>query len=106
MELLDTVESCLAVAEQVSNQLTASLGKVASIEAPAVAKLRWVERQLASLMSKLSAARDDLGDGLSASDMGYADEQELKELVDDMAVQVAQLSALLHALSLAQVLSR
>lgn len=106
MELLDTVESCLAVAGRVGDQLTASLGKAASFEAPAVAKLRWIERQLQNLTSKLAAAREDLEAGISAPEMGYADDQELRDLLDDIAVQIGQLSVLLHMLGMARAVGR
>lgn len=106
MELLETVESCLAAAERVGDQLAASLANRVEGEAAVVARMRWIERQLASLTSRLAAAREDLGAGVSAAEMGYENEQELQDLLEDIAVQIGQLSVLLHALVMARTVCR
>lgn len=106
MELLEAVEACLCAAERLGDQLTAALSGRTAGELAAVARLRWVERQLANLASKLSAARLDLVAGLTAHDMGYADDQEMQELIEDMAVQIGQLLALLQALNIARAIGR
>ena len=66
---------------------------------PAIAvRLQWIERQLSTLTSKLKAMQEDMDAGLSMNEMGFADPQEMQELLNDMGIQIAHLKSMCLAL--------
>lgn len=101
-ELLESLESCLACAEEVEAALPERPSGANLINTAAIARLEWIRRQLATLTAKLKALQQDAEVGVNLSDMGFADPQEMQDLLDDMSIQISHLKAM--ALSLAKSL--
>ncbi|VWC49184.1 hypothetical protein BLA13014_07565 [Burkholderia aenigmatica] len=97
-ELLESLESCLDAARDVDDSLPKP--QACEVESnPAIAvRLQWIERQLSTLTSKLKAMQEDMDAGLSMNEMGFADPQEMQELLNDMGIQIAHLKSMCLAL--------
>jgi hypothetical protein len=97
-ELLESLESCLDAARDVDDSLPKP--QACELESnPAIAvRLQWIERQLSTLTSKLKAMQEDMDAGLSVNEMGFADPQEMQELLNDMGIQIAHLKSMCLAL--------
>lgn len=93
-ELLESLDACLTAAEEVSQNLPESHDGGLKADRAVIARLQWIERQLATMTAKLKAIQEDIGAGLSLHEMGFADPQELLELLHDMSIQIAQLKAM------------
>lgn len=99
-ELQDALERCLAAAEAVDAELlSAEPSHGFSVEPAITARIEWIKRQIMNLTAKLVAMREDMEVGLSLTEMGFADTQEMQDLLDDMTIQIAQLMGMCHALS-------
>jgi len=97
-ELQEAVDTCLRAAKEVADSLPEPF-KSGVKDDPAIStRLRWIERQLSTLAAKLKAMQEDMEAGLSEKEMGFADPQEMQELLDDMRVQIMQLKAMSLAL--------
>lgn len=94
-ELLDT---SLIAAQEVFHGLPGSQSNVVDVEPAVKARIQWIERQLTTLAAKLKAMQEDAEAGLDLHDMGFADSQEVHDLLNDMRVQIAQLKAMSLAL--------
>ena len=101
-ELLESLESCLAAAEEVDAALPEQLSFASGADVAVAARLEWIKRQLATLTAKLNALQEDAEVGLSLNEMGFADPQEMQDLLDDMSIQIAHLKSM--ALSLGKSL--
>ena len=62
-------------------------------------RIKWIERQLATLVNKLQAMEEDLNSGLSIQDMGFSDYSELQDFLQDLTAQISQLRSLAQSLS-------
>ncbi|ART61493.1 hypothetical protein CBP36_21235 (plasmid) [Acidovorax carolinensis] len=66
----------------------------------AYSRLQWIERQLANIMGRLDAITADIEAGLSLSEMGFSDPQEMHDLLKDMHAQISQLLAMSRMLTM------
>lgn len=98
-ELQEALELCLTAAEAVDAELSAEPSHSFSADPAITARIEWIKRQIMNLTAKLVAMREDMEVGLSLTEMGFADPQEMQDLLDDMTIQIAQLMAMCHALS-------
>ena len=69
-------------------------------------QLHWLQMQLSSVISELSALLADLGSGLSFGEMGLAFETDANELVDGFELEVASLRAQIKSLLMARVVGK
>lgn len=97
-ELQEELEACLGAAEEVLDGLPAPHLSGEMVDPAVMARLRWIERQLLNMTAKLKAMHEDVEAGLSLNEMGFADLQEMHDLLNDMSVQIAQLKAMCLAL--------
>lgn len=93
-ELQEELDACLGAAERVLDGLPEPLSSGAEVDPAVKARLQWIERQLLNMTAKLKAMREDMEAGLSLNEMGFADPQEMLDLLTDISVQIAQLKAM------------
>jgi hypothetical protein len=103
-ELWEVIELCLNKAQEVLDGLPPASEEELQAPSPAAERLRWIERQIGVLLGKLAALQADIASGLSLAEMGFAEPQELHELLSDIAAQVEVLKAI--GLSVAKGLNR
>lgn len=97
-ELQQALEVSLTAAEAVDAELSAEFSHGFSADPAVTPRIEWIKRQIANLRTKLIAMQEDMEVGLSLSEMGFADPQEMRDLLDDMNIQIAQLKAMCQAL--------
>lgn len=97
-ELQGELDACLGAAKEVLDGLPEPLASGTEVDPAIKARLQWIERQLLNMTAKLKAMQEDMEAGLSLNEMGYADPQEMLDLLNDMSVQIAQLKAMSLAL--------
>ena len=68
--------------------------------------MHWLQMQLSSVISELSALLADLESGLSFGEMGLAFEADANELVDGFELEVASLRAQIKSLLMARVVGK
>lgn len=96
--ILDRIEACIASAKGVEDDIhdeTYLGGEATQIEQ----QRAWIQRQLATLVSKLLGMQEDLNAGLSIAEMGFADNAELQDFLQDLETQIAQLKSLAQSIS-------
>ena len=92
MSLLACVTERLEQAQSVSGELSGSKG--------ANPRLLWLERQLANIISQLLALVADIEAGWSISDMGLFTDDEFREMMEDLGVEIANLRGMIRALKM------
>lgn len=97
-ELLESLESCLNAAREVDESLPKPQACEVENNAAIAVRLQWIERQLHTLTAKLKAMHEDMEAGLSLNEMGFADPQEMNDLLNDMGIQIAHLRSMSLAL--------
>ncbi len=103
-ELAESLQACITAAQEVVDGLPAR-PVAADVTASAIAeKLRWIERQIASLLSKLMAVQEDMAAGLNLAEMGFDDPQDMHDWLGDVRSQISHLRA--QQLALTQGLRR
>lgn len=96
MELLDIANENLALAQDALHELPAlSVG-----DAEVRQRLLWIEHQLNQLIGSLQAISADLEAGCSVTEMGYLNQDELVDILEVMASQIANLKAMTRMLKL------
>ncbi|WP_304350778.1 hypothetical protein [Comamonas testosteroni] len=96
--ILECIEISLAAADGVESAIHAPFRR--GLECPDVQqRIEWIERQLATLVSKLQGMQADLNAGLSIEEMGFTDPEELQDFLQDLTSQIAQLKSLAQAIS-------
>ncbi|AVA38334.1 hypothetical protein [Cupriavidus metallidurans] len=98
IDLQGELDACLGAAEKVLDGLPEPLSDGAKVDPAVRARLQWIERQLLNMTAKLKAMQEDMEAGLNLNEMGFADPQEMLDLLNDMSVQIEQLKAMCLAL--------
>jgi hypothetical protein len=93
-QAIDQIQECVDSAFKVHQDVQETPGTIRDDEEQA--RLHWLERQLLALIVQLQALITDLESGLSLRDVGYADEQELDEMLEDIDCQIHQLERLIR----------
>lgn len=99
VELQQSVESCAQAVKEASDGLPTPSQGGAALNQDVQFRLQWIERQLANIAGKVDALMADIEAGLSLHEMGFADPQEMQDLLEDMNAQIAQLRSMGIALS-------
>lgn len=94
-----SLESCLIEARQFDTDLLEHKYGCNTNDTIARARLDWIKRQLDALTTKLEALQADIEAGMSLSELGFADPQEMQDLLDDIKIQMVQLKSMAHSLS-------
>ncbi|AMR78017.1 hypothetical protein [Cupriavidus nantongensis] len=97
-ELQAELDACLGAAEKVLDGLPEPLSDGAKVDPAVRARIQWIQRQLSNMTAKLKAMQEDMEAGVSLNEMGFADPQEMLDLLNDMSIQIAQLKAMSLAL--------
>lgn len=98
IDLQGELDACLGAAEKVLDGLPEPLSNGVKVDPAVRVRLQWIERQLLNMTAKLKAMQEDMEAGLSLNEMGFADPQEMLDLLNDMSAQIAQLKAMCLAL--------
>lgn len=93
MDAIKDLERCLDAANDVLKD-TAGAGQYN-------VRLRWLERQMASLVAHLQGLILDMESGLSLKDMGFSGNEDFEEMVQDVEVTIRSLKS--QILTLKQV---
>lgn len=92
MSLLACVTERLEQAQSVSDELPESKS--------ADPYLLWLERQLANIISHLLALAADLEAGCSISDFGVFTDDECREMMQDLGVEIANLKSMIRTIKM------
>lgn len=96
--ILECIETSLAAADGVESVIHSEVRR--GLESPEIQqRVEWIERQLATLVSKLQGMQADLNSGLSIEEMGFTDPEDLQDFLQDLTSQIAQLKSLAQAIS-------
>ena len=98
-ELQQSLESCAQDVKDVLDGLPAPSQGGAAVDQDVRLRLQWIERQLANIAGKLEALIADIEAGLGLHELGFADPQEMQDLLGDMNAQIVQLRSMGMALS-------
>jgi len=99
-QFAEAIELCLSMVQEVTDSLPIPGDKRLDSARERYERLQWIERQLNSLLNKLTSLQDDLTAGLSIVEMGFSDPQELGDMLADMTAQIQQLKAMRLSLAL------
>lgn len=62
--------------------------------------IEWLYRQLANLIKCLRAYISDIDDGIELSEMGFFNDVEFLDMIEDISVQIANIKGLIQTAKL------